>query len=364
MILFFHGDDTYSLRHELAALRAKFFLWEELMIDPELTDHELHSRLQESLESQGLFAKKKLVILRNFLDDLENYPETREYLEKASANLSPDITLAFAQTESCDKRLSFFRFLQKKAQVKEFSSPTGKALEAWIKKRLLAGGFEIREEALESFLEKLGLDYNLWQIENELGKLMLYPAPEGHGCKAVDAWSKKCEANSPDATRDVTSEWCGVYGDKKAQGGKTVTKKMVQQIVPTTVSQSVFDLTNAIAEGRIPDALWLLEQFLKGSSAADSKKEIIQIVGALASQIRSLILVQDFKNQSPEEIAKILGWKEGRVWINLKLAKKFSKERLLKLLFDLKAIDLRLKTSEEPPKLLLTLFFQKAAIHA
>jgi DNA polymerase III delta subunit len=324
MILFFYGDDSYSLRHELAALRAKFFLWEELMIDPELTDHELRSRLQESLESQGLFAKKKLVILRNFLDDLENYPETREYLEKASANLSPDITLAFAQTESCDKRLSFFRFLQKKAQVKEFSSPTGKALEAWIKKRLLAGGFEIREEALESFLEKLGLDYNLWQIENELGKLML-------------------------------------YGDKKAQGGKTVTKKMVQQIVPTTVSQSVFDLTNAIAEGRIPDALWLLEQFLKGSSAADSKKEIIQIVGALASQIRSLILVQDFKNQSPGEIAKILGWKEGRVWINLKLAKKFSKERLLKLLADLKAIDLRLKTSEEPPKLLLTLFFQKAA---
>ncbi len=45
-----------------------------------------------------------------------------------------------------------------------------------------------------------------------------------------------------------------------------------------------------------------------------------------------------------------------------KLAKQFTQEKLIRFLADLQAIDLRLKTTEEPPKLLLSLFLQKLKI--
>jgi DNA polymerase III delta subunit len=92
---------------------------------------------------------------------------------------------------------------------------------------------------------------------------------------------------------------------------------------------------------------------------AQEKTLAIQINGALASQIHSLLLIKNVKG-SAQEMAKILDWKEGRVWINLKLAKKFTTEKLKKMLWDLKQIDLRAKTSDEPINLLLSLFIQKA----
>ena len=77
--------------------------------------------------------------------------------------------------------------------------------------------------------------------------------------------------------------------------------------------------------------------------------------------MQAFLLVQSFQNESPSRIAATLGWKEGRVWINQKLAGKFAGKILVGMLRDLQAIDRRLKTSEEPPKLLLTLFLQKAS---
>lgn len=277
-------------------------------------------RLQELCESQGLFGDDKLVILQDTLNELHKYHQAEGYLEATLEKVPANVVLVFAEKQPPDKRLRFFKKLQKLAKVKEFSIPIGKILESWIKNKLQDRGFQIEKAALERLVSLLGEDYTLWQISEELEKLRLFFPQD-----------------------------------------KVITEDQVRQIVSPNITQNVFELTNLVAEGQIVLAVSLLEQMVKGGAVAEIKTQIIQIVGALASQIRSLLLVKDLENVPADETAKILGWKPGRVWINLKLSKKFTSARLKHLLQDLKAIDYRLKTSEEPAKLLLTLFFQKIA---
>ena len=139
-------------------------------------------------------------------------------------------------------------------------------------------------------------------------------------------------------------------------GEKIIQAADVRQLVSPNISQNVFALTNLFAEGKSVEAQRLLDDLLGAGQQTELKTQTIQMIGALASQIRSLLLVKDLENETPSKIAEALGWKEGRVWINSKLAKKFSKDKLASLLKDLRAMDLRLKSSEEPPKLLLSLF--------
>lgn len=318
MIVLFFGDDIFTLRQELYALRAKFFHWEEVEAGGALSDRPLRQRLSEALVSQGLFVKTKLLILKNLLASQKDYPETVGYLEKTLSAIPPELTLAIVERESFDKRTKLFRLLQKVAKVREFVPPVGDALVSWVKERLKAAKMQAEPGAVEMLLDRVGPDAGLGQISAEFQKLGLY------------------------------------------NSGR-LDKELVSKIVPSTLKKTVFDLTNAVAEGRIAEAMATMEQVLKTATAFDQKKEIIQIVGALAAQIHSLLLVSEFSGGNPDEVAKTLGWKPGRVWINMKLARKFSQQRLRQLLKDLRAIDLRLKTSEEPPKLLLTLFFQKAA---
>ncbi len=327
MIYLFYGDDTLTLLQELWTLKEKFIqkhsrqAVEELAIDAQTTDGGLRAALQGLLENPSLFALKKLVVLRDFLNELHDYPAAEAYLLTALGKLGSAVTVVFSQLQPVDRRLRFFKKLWGLATTKEFTVPSEKALETWIKNRLKKDGYEIEKPALQELLAALGAEFEMWQVEGELQKLMFY-----------------------------------------RQNDKTIKLPEVKELVSRNISASVFDLTNLVAEGKIPAAVALLEQMIATAPATDSKDRIIQIVGALASQIRSLLLVKDLEREHQSaEIAKILDWQAGRVWINLKLAAKFNKEKLIQLLLDLKAIDFRLKTSEEPPKLLLTLFFQKAA---
>ena len=327
-VYFFYGQDTFSLLEELKEFKAK---WradhlnagiEELRVTGDLPDQELRVRFQENLESQGLFASEKLVIVHNCVNRLSKLPSTESYILEMLNDPPRPTALVFVETEGVDKRRTAFKKLKKAATVREFAPLSGPELESWVKNRLEEQHVKIEKSVIAKFLDLLQTDdeeeiFNLWQIASELEKLVLY------------------------------------------SGGKNITEDDVTKLVAPNMSQNVFALTNLFAEGNPSQAIALLDDLVGRGQIAEERNQSIAIVGALASQIRSLLLVKDLEDQSPAEIAKILDWKEGRVWINLKLAKKFTKVVLVKSLEDLRAIDFRLKTSEEPPKLLLALFLQK-----
>ena len=328
MVYFFYGQDTFSLLEELKEFKEK---WradhpnagiEELRVAASWSDQELRMWLQDHLESQGLFASEKMVVIYDCVNSLSKFVSTESYILSALDNQPPSTTLIFVETEGIDKRRTAFKKLKKTATVREFVPMARSELEVWIKNRLQKQGAKIDKPAIAKFLDLLETDddeqiYNLWQIASELEKLTIY------------------------------------------SGGRNITEEDVAKLVSPNISKNVFALTNFFAEGKTAPAIRLLEDLVGRGQIAEERNQSIAIVGALASQIRSLLLVKDLEDQSPAEIAKILDWKEGRVWINLKLAKKFTKVVLVKSLEDLRAIDFRLKTSEEPPKLLLALFLQK-----
>ncbi len=320
MVRFYYGEDTFSLSRAVDVLRSEFKFVETMEIADE-TDTRLKNRLLEVMQSQGLFAEKKLVLLKNFLNVMNKFPESEKYL----LGYNGQDEVVFVQDENCDKRLKFFKALQKIAQAKEFLIPAGRDLEKWIVSYLASSGFSMETAAMSEFIRLLGQNsderlYDLWQVSSELEKLML----------------------------------SGISAEK------IIRLAEVEDLVKLNISQNIFVLTNLFAEGKGREASGLLEKIMAGNAASDLKTRTIQIIGGLASQIRSLLLVKDMEGENPAKIADMLGWKQGRVWINSKLAKKFTKEKLVRLLKDLRALDLRLKTSEEPPKLLLSLFLQKA----
>ncbi len=332
MIYLFYGDDTYSLAQAIKNLKTKFVKEnsisgvEKVEISDDRTDESLRTILQELLQSQGLFSRSKLVILQNFLEQINKFPKSEAYLLGALSNLGKEAMIVFVEGEAMDKRKRFFKALYKMARNQEFVYPKGSKLVVWIKDYLASQGFRIEDEALQKLLSLLGESeresmYNLWQVSGELEKLMLYRFAE-----------------------------------------KFIRLSDVTALVPANIDHNIFTLTNLFAAGETPKALNTLESMVGAGPAYEQKSQVIQIVGGLASQIRSLLLVKDLESHDTGEIAKILNWKEGRVWINMKLAAKFTKGKLITLLSDLKALDFRLKTSEEPPKLLLALFFQKAKV--
>ncbi|MDP3994176.1 MAG: DNA polymerase III subunit delta [bacterium] len=329
-VYFFYGQDTFSLLEELKEFKDKWRVdhpnagMEELRVESNSSDQELRMRLREHLENQGLFANEKLIIIHDCIDRLSKLSSTERYILDVLNNPPRSTALIFVETEGVDKRRTAFKKLKKAATVREFAPLARANLETWIKNRLEKQRVKMEKSAIAKFLDLLQTDdeeeiYNLWQIVSELEKLILY------------------------------------------SGGKNIAEGDVTKLVAPNISQNVFALTNLFAEGDSAQAIALLDDLVGRGQIAEERNQSIAIVGALASQIRSLLLVKDLEDQGPAEIAKILDWKEGRVWINLKLAKKFTKAILVKSLEDLRAIDFRLKTSEEPPKLLLSLFIQKVS---
>lgn len=288
MIYFYHGPDTYQSGQAAEKLKAQYPLVEEL-------DLEQRERLTELLQSQGLFAQRKLVVLRGWVGELKEPP------------LRSDADILFLENSSPDRRRGFYKWLIKNAEAREFVAPTGAALETWISETVADRGGRIEAAATKELVARIGEAPDLREYSSALEKLMLY--------------SPQIETAS------------------------------VRELVPRNFNDDVFSITNAFAEGRVWEAAATLERL---------PAEPVQIVGALAAQIRSLLLVKFFERESPAEVAAALGWKEGRVWVSRKLAKNFTAARLRVMLRDLLAIDRRLKTSEEPPKLLLTLFLNKA----
>jgi len=330
---FFYGDDSLGLLEEVSRIQNNFVAEhpqanvEDVVAGGNIGDKELLLKIDERLTQTGLFESSSIITIHDLSHVIKKYPKTEEHLlELLKKGLNPDKTLIIADTVSPDKRLKFFKALKKYAEVREFPIPEGLRLKKWVREKLKREGFEIEAGALDRLLALLGSNgeeklYDLWQVSAELEKLILYK------------WDEK-----------------------------RIDRDDVVLLVRPNVTENVFALTNLFADGSVGEATRLLEQMLGQVPNTDLRSRAVLIVGALASQIRSLLLVKSLDEKNQDEIAEKLEWKPGRVWINQKLAKKFDEPKLIQMLRDLRKIDLRLKTSEEPPKLLLQLFIRKAKL--
>ncbi|MBI4049556.1 MAG: hypothetical protein HY395_01940 [Candidatus Doudnabacteria bacterium] len=337
-IFLFWGEDDFSIKRKVNFWKQEFAKKypqsSALLLDGEaIAPAELSKKLEEAL-TPSLFSEKKLIICRNCFPTKASDQDLAESIIKIISALPPDYFLVFEQTKKPDRRLaSIKKILSQPMEIVCFSLPHGRKLDAWIAQELKMNDARIEGEALELLAKYLGRDlfeekkaggkvievkeaFNLWQVHNELEKLI----------------SRTTEIKTED----------------------------VQALIKPKVPENIFALSDQIIAGNKKQALQTMEYLLVAGSS-DEKSETIRIVGLLAEQFRSLVTVSSFsKHQNQQEIASLLGWSPGRVFINLKLANNISFEKLKQYLGRLLTIDQKLKSSDTNPKLLLSMFIQES----
>lgn len=173
-IYLFTGEERYLLDQELQRWRdgfvQKFGAETVFVYSPENFEP---SSMMQNILGWGLFVSKKLIIIKHIpTDGSQKIPAKtqEEFVEafiKQFANISPDVLVAFVSYKP-DKRTRLFKFLEKNAQVKAFTSLNDTTRKTYIKNRT---PWLSREwDSMDYFLTQVGGD--LYRLESESDKLV------------------------------------------------------------------------------------------------------------------------------------------------------------------------------------------------
>ena len=170
--------------------------------------------------------------------------------EKMTEYLSdPNETTTFVFTESeVDKRSKLFKTVQSKGYVAEFSIQDENTLKRWIVGILNREGKKITENTIQLFLTKTGTDME--NIQMELEKLICY-------CMESDV----------------------------------ITSEDVDAVCTNRISNHIFDMINAIADGKTKQALQLYYDLLA------LKEPPMRILFLIARQCNLLLQVKEMRSR-------------------------------------------------------------------
>lgn len=162
---------------------------------------------------------------------------------------TPSETVCFIFTESeVDKRSKLYKAVQSKGYVTEFTAQDEQTLKRWIAGILGREGKKITENTMQLFLQKTGTDME--NIQMELEKLI---------CYCMD--------------REI------------------VTSEDVETVCTNRISNHIFDMINAIAEGQTRKALQLYYDLLA------LKEPPMRILFLIAKQCNTLLQVKEMRSK-------------------------------------------------------------------
>jgi DNA polymerase-3 subunit delta len=342
MYYLFHGTDEFTLREELARLRADegfsynvdtfagaetelapiliacdtlpFLSERRLVIVDGLPKRKRAARASESSDDgNGADAEGSVDAAtprskkgrtsgqdpKAFIEGLANHvallPETAVLVVAADELLEPSHPLVKAASAGGTARV--------------FMPPKGAQLDAWLQQRAQSLGVRLDPDAANLLATSLGTD--LRALAGELDKLAVYVGHDGR-----------------------------------------ITPSDVRLLTASTQQSRVFDLTDALARQDRPRALALLHELL------DAGESPLGIVAITASQTRTLLQVKSLADQGMRagQIAQTAGLAPFIVEKSLPQARQFSIGQLERAHRQLLQIDAALKLSKLTPEMALDLF--------
>ncbi len=336
----FFGEDDFSLRRKVENWKREFakkFSAESIVhLDREgKSESDMIRGLEQAL-APSLFSTRKLIIMKDFLPAKAAESDLGDFLLARLENIPKDFYLVFWQVTRPDRRLGIVKKIMthSNASASEFELPHGKMLNAWIKAYAKTLDLTLDEPAIEELAKAVGRDlyeekkaggrvierkemFDLWQVHSEISKLASYSSNAG-----ADA---------------------------------------VRELVKPKIPENAFALADSISRKDKRQAILTLEQLMSQQSI-DEKANAIKLIGLLAEQVRGMLLVKVLKQEGKDadEIAEALGWSSGRVYVVSKNADHQETSNLRNMIHILTETDLKLKSSEENPKLLLGQFVLEA----
>lgn len=230
-------------------------------------------------------------------------------LEKYLKHPQPTTVLVFfAPYEKLDQRKKITKLFLKHCQVVSAQKLTAQQLTIRLQQDVQEQHGQITKTALEQLILRTNSDYSL--ASNELQKLLLY------------------------------------------QPGQPITEGTVQQLVPQTLDDNVFDLMTAILKGDLKQAESDYHQLLL------LKSEVVGITALAQAQLRLLLQVK-LLQQKGMAVGKLSGYLQVhpyRIKLAVQRSQQYSVAELKKALRDLITIDYRMKSGQGDKEQLFELF--------
>lgn len=259
----------------------------------------------EDLDTYGFLTSKKVVVITNFdCLDLSNEKDL-ERLVKYVKNPNPDNILVITTKKFVMKENKYLKDLKKNLEIISVSvDPI-----SYIKNELK--GYKVDKEVIRLINEYCLED--ITKIHNECNKLKIFKIED-----------------------------------------KIISKEDVKELIIKKLGDATeltFSFTRALAEKDKKEALRLYQEIL------NYNVEPLSLIGLLASQFRIMyqVKVLDRKRMSNMEIAKMLNTKEFRIMKTKELTRYYTEKEILSLIIRLSEIDLKIKTTNSDPNLLLQL---------
>lgn len=293
MITTLTGSNHFLIQAELNRL-VKEFVAEHTDFGLQRLDGEEseYDQIREALESLPFLASKKLVVIRTPGAN----KEFAEKCEKLLSNIS-DTTDVIIHEPKLDKRSSYYKYLKKNTEYKEFGDLDEQSLMGWLTKQARAKNGILSTAEARYLIDRLGLNQQL--LSNELAKLLTY---------------------SPKVTRES-----------------------IDLLTEPTPQSTVFQLLDAAFAGNSKRALAIYQE------QRASKAEPIAIIGMLAWQLHILAVVITAGQRSDNEIAQEAKINPYVLRKSRQIAKDLTLPRVRQLINQLLDIDIKLKTTATDP---------------
>jgi len=197
MLVFLYGNDTFRSNEKINALRKDFLNENTSNASSSVFDFSESSSFEELypiLMREGLFSSKKLVIVKNIINDSDKSVQNKMFEHLENNKLSDDIILIFWEKGEPRKNNKLFKLLLSKSENKNFEKLSGMQLTDWIKKEFKNRKVDIGNQALNKLVNFVGDD--LFQMKNEIDKLSNFSGEQSINEKDIDLIVKsKVEAN-------------------------------------------------------------------------------------------------------------------------------------------------------------------------
>ncbi len=325
MLLFLYGADTYRTREKLNGILGKYAAdikkgaVELKKFDASDLDF---FELKDAIEITPLFCAKKIIVMRGACSAEENLKvKLAGYLPVLEK--SKDLIIFF--DEKTDGRDKFFKDLKKRAKSQEFDLLESLEVKKWIDAKIkdlslkMKIAIIIKPDAKEALVNFIGAD--LWQMEAELEKLILYKTSGGAEEKAIIEFSD------------------------------------LEILVKAQLKPYIFKTLDAVAAKNKKEALRLLHEHLSG------QENEFYILTMFVWQMRNLIRIKDLLDRglASSAIAKKTKISPFVVAKNLLFLRKVALADLRSIYDYLMELELAMKTGKIDSGLALDMFIFKFA---
>lgn len=288
MIIVLTGSNSFLLKSTLSGLVSDFVKEHTDMglerIDGEEAEYD---RIRESLESLPFLASKKMVVL--------NRPSAnKEFVEKSEQLLDniPETTDVIIVEPKLDKRLSYYKYLKKKTEFKEFNELDEYGLSNWLVELAKEKDAKLNSNDARYLIDRVGANQQL--LASEITKLLQY---------------------NPEVTRQT-----------------------IELLTEPTPQSTIFELLDAAFVGNTKKALDIYQE------QRALKVEPIQIIAMLAWQLHVLTIIKTAGDREASTIASEAKINPFVVRKSQNIANKMTLSELKQLIADVSELDITMKS--------------------